>query len=79
MCSPHHSYVLGFVPTLRFFGSEILCRLYKGPLGEMINNLQTKVPRVYTYKLECAQTQSYIHVKDPVVHARVWWIMETLK
>ena len=27
-------YVLGFAPALRFLRSQILCRLYKSPLGE---------------------------------------------
>ena len=30
-------YVLGFAPAPRFFLSKILCRLYKSPLGEIIN------------------------------------------
>ena len=30
-------YMLGFVPALRFLQSQILCRLYKSPLDETIN------------------------------------------
>ena len=48
-----------------FFKSKILCWLAVG-----VPN-----PHVYTH----VQEWSHIHVKDPVVHVRVWWITETQK
>ena len=53
--------------ALRFLRSQILCRLYKSPSDETIN-------RVYMHA-----TGLHTHVKDPVVHVRVGWIMETPK
>ena len=53
--------------ALRFLRSQILCRLYKRPSDETIN-------RMYTHA-----TGSHTHVKNPVVHVRVWWTIETPK
>jgi len=55
---------------LRFLQSPILCRLQKS-FNETINRGPLCA---YTYKKII-----YTHVKDPVVHVRVWWIMETSK
>ena len=63
-------YVLGFAPALRFPQTQILCRLYKSSLDETIN----RGPSVYMYA-----ERSPMRVKDPVVHVRVWWIMEKPK
>ena len=63
-------YVLGFALTLRFVWSQ-LCSLYKGPLDETINQ---GPPCEYACKHII-----YTHIKDPVVHVRIWWTMETTR
>ena len=59
-----------FYPPPRFLWSQILHRLYKGPSGE--TKLRSPM---------CIQMQKdlVMHVKELVVHDRVWWIIETLK
>ena len=59
-------YALSFVPALRFVRSQILCRFYKSPSGE----------RSPVCMRISAKRSHDTHVKDPVVHGRVWWIME---
>ena len=58
-------HVLGFVPTHRFLQSK------------SVQTLQTSFGGDYKLKSPmCIHTQKYhIHVKDPVVHVRVWQIM----
>ena len=55
---------LGFALTVRCLWSQ-LCSLYKGPLDETINQ---GPPCEYACKKIV-----YTHIKDPVVHVRVWW------
>ena len=38
----------------------------------LVTNKQLSLYSVYTYA-----KRSHMHVKDPVVHVRVWWTMET--
>ena len=64
-------YVLGFATSLRFFRSQILCRLYKRPSDE--TKPRPPPPPMYTQKI------SHMHVKYPVHHVRVRWIMATPK
>ena len=63
--------VVGFVLAVRFLWSQILCRLYKSPSDVTIN---CGPPCVYARK-----KSHYMHVKDPEVHVRVLWFMETPK
>lgn len=49
------------------------CVLYKQQLH---NDVLAKTNRIPL----CIQKQKdHIHIKDPVVHVTVWWIMEALK
>ena len=45
--------------------------LYKEVL---LMSYKPRFPRVYTHA-----KRPHMHVKDPVVHVRVWWTMETTK
>ena len=56
---------------LRFLHSQILCRPNKSPSDETINQ-EAKLTTVHAKR-------SHMHVKDHVVHVRVWWTMETTK
>ena len=69
-------YVLGFAPALRFLQSQILCWLYNSASDETINWGPACVyTRMQKYHINSDNT----HVKEPVVHVRVWWIMGTPK
>ena len=60
------------VPQLVFPESEPAQNLY--PTKSFGWNYKPRSPDVYMHG-----SRSYMHVKDPVVHVRVRWIMETLK
>ena len=62
-------YMVGVAPALRFLWSQVLCRLYKSLSDNTVNPSPSCV---YTCK-------KITYAKDPVVHVRVWWIMETSK
>ena len=55
-------YVLGFAPALRIISLD----------SKSVQTLrqQTEIPSVYT-----PAKRSHTHVKDPVVHMRVGWIV----
>ena len=56
-------------------------RCGKGVFSQSQLSVQTLLRYPYTPPPPCAIACVYIcaHVKDPVVHVRVWWIVETLK
>ena len=62
--------MLGFAPSLRFLRSQILCRLYKRPSDE---TKPRPPPPSHVH------AKNIMHVKDPVHHVRVQWIMATPK
>ena len=62
-------YMLYFAPALRLLRSQIVCRPYNCKVFRL--RLYTEAPRVNTHA-----KRSHKHVKDPVVHVRVRWIME---
>ena len=74
-------YVLGFAPALRFLQSnsmqnQILYRLYKHPSDDTINWGPMCIVK---HRGHTHAKRSCTHVKDPGVHVKVQWIMETPK
>ena len=68
-------YVLSFAPALRLPWSQILCRINKHHSDETINGGTPCVYCVYACN-DVYKKRSHRHVKDPVVHVRVQWIMK---
>ena len=61
--------------SINFHISEISPVKFRADSTQVLQmRLQTEVPCVHTH-----EKQSHMHAKDPVVHVRVWRIMETPK